>query len=65
MKIKTGDEDGDIFFKPIFSNSVAYNHHVDDPLYTAHRVVKARDDTQGKNFTRYMADDPVKAVGCV
>jgi hypothetical protein len=47
------------------SNSVTYNHPVDDPLYAAHKVVRQFDDTQSRNYTRYMADDPFKVVSCV
>jgi hypothetical protein len=63
MDIREGLGDGDIFFKPVMSNSVEYNHPVDDPLYAAHKKVTVREGL--KNVTRYMADIPMKAVGCV
>jgi hypothetical protein len=63
MDIREGLGDGDIFFKPVMSNSVVYNHPVDDPLYAAHKKITVREGLG--NVTRYMADVPMKAVGCI
>jgi hypothetical protein len=63
IEVKKGT--GDIFWKPVMSNTVAYNHPVDDPLYAAHKKVLIYDDTQSVNNTRYTADDPIKGVSCL
>jgi hypothetical protein len=63
IEVKKGT--GDIFWKPVMPNSVTYNNPVNDPLYSAHRPVQIYDDTQGRNYTRYMPDHPIKGVSCL
>jgi len=56
---------GDILFNVVMPMSAAYNHPVNDPLYAAHKEVQEFDDPEQRNFTRYVADDPIKAVSCL
>jgi hypothetical protein len=56
---------GDMFWKPVMPNGVAFAQPVDDPLYAAHRPTTIYDDTMSQNYTRYLPDHPIKGVSCV
>lgn len=49
----------DVFIKPVMTNAVVFGSPVNDPLYSARRAVKERD-----NSTVYLPDHPVRAVSC-
>ncbi|RAR10171.1 hypothetical protein DDE82_001446 [Stemphylium lycopersici] len=55
---------GDIFLKPVQPNSLLFQEPVDDPLYSAHKEVHLIDMSTNKTVTHYLADDPVRVVGC-
>ncbi|KAI4631716.1 uncharacterized protein J4E87_002422 [Alternaria ethzedia] len=56
--------EGDVFWKPFLPNSLEFGEPVDDPLYSAHKEVKKIDAANDKPFSQYLADHPIKGVGC-
>jgi hypothetical protein len=44
-EIEIPEVTGDIFWKPVMSNGVAYVNPVNDPLYAAHKKIQIYDDT--------------------
>lgn len=56
--------EGDVFWKPFLPNSLEFEEPIDDPLYSAHKEVKKIDAANGKPFSQYLADHPIKGVGC-
>ena len=61
--IEAKEGSGDIFFKPVVPNRIQYVNPVDDPLYSAHKVVY--DVLRGKNITTYAPDYPIRLVSCL
>ncbi|KAF2736964.1 hypothetical protein EJ04DRAFT_562032 [Polyplosphaeria fusca] len=54
--------DSDLVVMAVWQNSIRYNKPVDDPLFSAHKVLN-RTTAIGK-LTRYGADYPAGVVGC-
>ena len=56
--------DSDLFLGFVVPHGVSYNNPVDDPLFSAHRIMT--DVASGINLTRtfYVSDEPVTVFGC-
>lgn len=46
------------------SNALLFKGPVNDPLYSAHKAVATVDASTGESIPNYLADYPVKGVGC-
>jgi len=56
--------EGDLIFKPFMSNSLYFEEPINDPLYSAHKEIPEIDVNTNETYIRYLADHPVKGVGC-